>query len=224
LEPEYYFAMKELLEALGKALSDFSVRRFVGLIALLGLLSLGTVLYERTTSTLRLNRIEHITTVVERLHHLDSLKVTSDPALGDVEAHLKAELRDAAKSTPPSLLNTGLGPPDLGTAIQRFLSGAMIWMLLAASISAQASSRARKRARGGPAAAVADPTELTKEQTERLSNQAGALGFALGVVSIFLPLQDDWWFLWVAYPLVMLVVGLGIISFFELSGRKEQAN
>lgn len=44
----------------------------------------------------------------------------------------------------------------------------------------------------------------------------------VGLLSVFLPLPDDGWFLWFNYPLFVLVAGLGVSSIMFLSRQAEK--
>ena len=206
--------MQDLLEGLGKLLQDFSIRRAIGLLLLILLVYLGVVVYERATNTLALSRIERLAKLEEQLARLDGTAVSADPALKQVHARLKAELAAAATTRAPILSVPSSIVPDLPTGIKRYLSGAAIWIRLALGV---ASSRTESEQPKRPAVVVRKrSTFATRGERAHTANQAGAVSFLAGSVSVMLPLREEWWFLWLAYPLVTLVVGLGIVGILEL--------
>ena len=205
--------MQDLVDALGKLLLEFSLRRALGLALLLVLLAGGVAAYERMTSNFRLARIEHIATIAAKLNAMEAGTPIADPVLKDVQTKLKAELQAASKDTPLRLTIPSAPPPTIGVAITRFLSGAGIWFLLAVMVSTTSTEEhRRKQARSG--------NRVTREDALRMANQAGALSLLCGLVSIFMPLRTEWWFLVFVYPLVLFIIGLGVFSIFELLAAK----
>ena len=201
--------MRDLVDALGKLLLEFSLRRALGFALLLILLAVGLATYERMTSNFRLARIERIATIAAKLNTLETGVPITDPTLKDVQARLKGELQSALRDTPLRLSIPAATPPTIGVAITRFLSGAGIWFLLALIVSTTSTEEhQRKQTRSG--------NRVTQADALRMANQAGALSLLCGIVSVFLPLRRDWWFLTLVYPLVLLVAGLGVFSVFEL--------
>ena len=214
------------MEAFASLLGEFSLRRFVWLLSVAAIVVAGALAYERASATVKLKRIERIAELADRLRALDSARISSDSVLASVQVHLKQTLLSVAAEpvTVPSL--TSFAPESFGMALRRFFSGAAIWFLLAMGMVNKGQRIVEQREL--LAAGKSLPRGVNKErgsgaEVERMTNLGGVLALVLGVVSVFLPLYDTWWFLLLVYPLVSLFVGMLISSLVDL-GRSERAD
>lgn len=211
--------MTGAVEALVRFLAEFSARRALGLVVLGLLVALGFVGYELLTSRMRLERIERIAELNERLSRLDTTRLNADSSLREVHRRMKEELRDAARRSPPDLRRVAGNVPSLGTAFKRFVAGAMIWVFISFGVvptdDRMARDRRRRSLRRLPPLSDAELRERNRN-LNRSSALAAVLALLFGTISVFLPLKEAWWFLFLVYPLIVFVIGFGFFGLFEL--------
>jgi hypothetical protein len=184
--------MKDFFEAIAHLFVDFSWKRLLALLLVIGLIGLAALGYERYTSSFRLERIRRTAEVLTALKALDSSSYRTSRDLGATYAILAAELRASAQAQRmmPDVpyLRRQLESPE---AWWRFLAGSVLWLILACFAL----------------------NDVLKEHREASAALAVTLVLALisGAVSAIVPV-DAWWAKYLVVPLSLFVVTIVAIE------------
>ncbi len=176
--------MDKAIEAFFALFSEFTWRRVLALLILLGLLFLGFSLYERYTLSFQLSRLQRSAELLMTIHKMESTVTSGNPEIRRASQKLAEQSIHAVETKPLSL---DILPSTLRFStdyLWKFLAGAAAWFGLAIS-------RTPRIARG-----------------DKASKTSAAGFFFFGILAglLGLAIPPLWWpwFHLIIYPLCIL--------------------
>lgn len=182
--------MKDLFEAIGNLLVEFTWKRFFGFLLLAIVLFALLIGYERYTNTMYLGRIEKSTSILKTLKEIDQISLGKDKELLQSYNYLKSQLYVATNQNNKDLIPKNWYSRILvPEAKWKFLTGGMIWWLF----SGIALIDVYRKKNSGSAITLFVPLALIS-----------------AVIGALLPNFDDLMVNYLLYPLINM---LGLIAF-----------
>ena len=187
--------MKDLFEAIGNLLLEFTWRRFIGFALIIILLLVSLLAYEKYTNSLQLGRIERSAAILKQLQEIES-KNLKDPILKKLQADITTELAAASKPLRvnlqlPQVMDNFRAPE----AKWKFLAGGALWWLFSLIAAVQIHKKSDNNAPEAFAGMV--PT-----------------GFICGLIGVIFPTYEEPVLNFLVYPLASFIVSLSIIGVF----------
>lgn len=189
--------MKDLFEALLKAFSELTPRRFISLLLVLGLCFLGILAYERFTSSFSLGRIQKSAELLARLNDLQSHNLGQQSK--EISDKLLAQLQKAVEADPLSLRIVSQPLVVKTEALWKFLFGGGLWFVFALA-------NLRKMAR-------------REKDSGNLFLGLVAFGIFCGVVGVFVP--TVWWPFFHILVLPLIVVAFFVTFGLVMAGKSK---
>lgn len=174
-----------------RLISDFSWKRLLFVLALLGVTIAGLWIYESYTGTFHLARIEKEITLLERMSDLSGdERIAADPVLSTIYRGLQAKLSES--TTSPESLTT------LSPAAKKSLAAATAWFVLALLVFLAGRSNLEANQFSGASA-------------------VGMLMFATPFVLLaaFLPTFEASWINYFLYPVGHVVIVVVMVLFWQ---------
>ena len=177
-------ATDQIVSAAATLVYEFTWRRAVALLLVLGTVAVALLAYERTTSGFRLNRIEKTAQILVLLEGLEATNPELDSLRVEMHRKLVADLGTALNREPISLRLPDVSGPELTTAtVIKFFSAAVPWLVLA----------------------LIGWLGAWKERGERTAGTLGMLfiAAAVGLVGAVVPTFGAFWVNWFLVPFAL---------------------
>lgn len=122
--------MKDLFEAIGNLLVEFTWKRFFGFLVLTVILISLLIGYEKYTNSMYLGRIEKSASILKTLKEIDQISLGKDKELLQSYNYLKSQLYEATNQNRKELLpKIWLNKIFVPEAKWKFLCGGAFWWL-----------------------------------------------------------------------------------------------
>lgn len=187
--------MQDFLEALAKLITEFSWKRFFGLLLLVIIVMLGLSLYERFTSSFRLNRLQKEAEILATLQEIEKKGPMADSKLNNTFSQISQELQEASTYRPLTLKFAISATP-----FWKFIAGASIWLIFSVLT-------------------FIDALKTRKHDDWSVCGFTLVLAVIFGMVGVAIPDQRQVWINYILYPVGHVFLMFGVIS---LLGKKPE--